>query len=72
MPPMIAMTMNQITVIGPNKVETRAVPCDCTANSADQDDTVSGRTYGSNAGVATSVLRPPTSTDSAGVMNEEP
>ena len=68
----MAMMMNQTKVIGAKKVETRAVPCDCTENSKTRMITVSGSTYGENASVAT--LRPSTadSTDSAGVIKVEP
>ena len=34
--PAIAIAINQSIVIGPKKAATRAVPCDCTANSANR------------------------------------
>ena len=42
--PAMAMTTNQTSVIGAKKVETRAVPCDCTENRAIRITTVSGST----------------------------
>ena len=40
----IAMTANQTHMTGPNNAATRAVPRDCTANSATRMITVSGTT----------------------------
>ena len=40
----IAMTPNQTHMIGPKKAATRAVPRDCTANSATRIITVNGTT----------------------------
>jgi hypothetical protein len=42
--PATAMTKNQTVVMGANQVETRAVPCDCTENSATRITTVIGST----------------------------
>ena len=71
--PATAIATNQITVIGPKKAATCAVPRDCTANSADQDHDgerhdVSARTP------ASTTLRPSTaeSTEIAGVMTASP
>ena len=70
--PATAITMNQRIMIGAKKVATRAVPRDCTANSATRITTVSGSTYGPNAAVATSRPSTAESTDSAGVISVEP
>ena len=40
----IAITANQMHMIGPKNAATRAVPRDCTANSASRMTTVSGTT----------------------------
>ena len=40
----IAITANQTHMIGPKNAATRAVPRDCTANSASRMITVSGTT----------------------------
>ena len=40
----MAMTTNHTRVIGANKAEIRAVPCDCTENRATRMITVSGST----------------------------
>ena len=42
--PAMAIARNQTKVIGAKKAETRAVPCDCTENSATRMTTVSGNT----------------------------
>ena len=66
------MATNQNDMIGPKKEATRAVPRHCTANSATRMITVSGTTYGSNAGVATFNPSIAESTDSAGVIMASP
>ena len=66
------MAANQISVTGPKKAATLAVPRDCTANSTIRITTVSGTTKSSNAGVATFKPSIAESTDSAGVMMASP
>ena len=70
--PAAAITTNQSRQSGPKNVATLAVPRDCTANSATRITTVSGTTYGSNAGVT--IFKPSTAdnTDSAGVRIASP
>ena len=66
------MATNQITMIGPNRAATFAVPRDCAANSTSRITTVSGTTYSWNAGVATSMPSIAESTDKAGVITASP
>ncbi|MCY1481532.1 hypothetical protein D9M68_150610 [compost metagenome] len=70
--PIQPITRNQTSVIGPKKLETAAVPLDCTANSMSRMTTAIGTTYSDSAGVTS--FRPSTAerTDKAGVIIASP
>jgi hypothetical protein len=64
--------MNQVTMTGPKKAATFAVPRRCTANSATRIPTVIGSTKDSKAGVANFNPSTAESTEIAGVITESP
>ena len=70
--PRTAIEMNQTAVRGPKIAPIPAVPCRCTANTAEMMMTAIGTTHCCSAGAA--ILRPSTapSTEMAGVMMPSP
>ena len=70
--PMMAIARNQTSMIGPNQRPMPAVPRFCTAYRTTSTAIVSGTTYCSNAGAATSRPSIAPSTEMAGVITLSP